>query len=228
MQFRDRKRVKKQEERELSQGIQLELPSFATTQPLMQAQDRPSTLTTSSAPFHRYHLPPNTAGQSNIRIRTPPPSRMLSPPRCPAVPAPQYVHMPVLIVPVNEKFELAGNKPVQPVQSQQTPDQPMQSQPMQSQPMQSQQMPVPRSTACYRRKVQRELDQGKRIKRYTPRLGRNICSKCRLPKTAPDHRHHYGNWFCRATSKETESEWEERMRSMGYSSKKRKHSQDPQ
>ena len=200
MQFRDRKRVKKQEKRELSRGIQLELPSFATTQPLMQAQDRPSTLTTSSAPVHRYHLPPNTPGQSNIRIRTPPPSRMLSPPRCPAVPAPQYVHMPVLIVPVNEK----------------------------SQPMQSQQMPVPRSTACYRRKVQRELDQGKRIKRYTPRLGRNICSKCRLPKTAPDHRHHYGNWFCRATSKETESEWEERMRSMGYSSKKRKHSQDPQ
>ena len=200
--------MKKQEEQELSRGIQLEPPSFATTQPLMQAQDRPSTLTTSSAPVHRYHLPPNTAGQSNIRIRTPPPSRMPSPPRCPAVPTHQYVHMPVLIVPVNEKFELAGSKPVQPVQSQQTP--------------------LPRSTACYRRKVQTELDQGKRAKRYAPRLGRNICSKCRQPKTAPDHRQHFGNWFCRATSEETESEWEERMRSMGYSSRKRKQPQDPQ
>ena len=199
--------MKKQEERELSRGIQLDPPSFATTQPLMQALDRPSTLTTSSAPAHRYHLPPNTAGQSNIRIRTPPPSHMPSPPRCPAVPIPQYVQMPVLIVPVNEKFELAGRKPDQPMQSQQTP--------------------VPGSTACYRRKVQRELNQGKRVKRYAPRLGRNICSKCRQPKTAPDHRHHYGNWFCRATSKETESKLEERMKSMGFSSRKRKHQVEP-
>ena len=97
----------------------------------MQALDRPSTLT--SAPSHRYHLPPNTAGQSNILIRTPPPSRMPSLPRCPAVLMPQYVHMPVLIVPVNEKFELAGSKL--------------------DQPMQSQQMLVPQSTACYCRKV---------------------------------------------------------------------------
>ena len=128
------------------------------------------------------------------------------------------MHMPVLIVPVNETFEMAGSKPDQPMQPPQTPDQ----------PMQSQQTPVPRSTACYRRKVQRELDQGKRVKRYAPRLGRNICSKCRQPKTAPDHRQHFGNWFCRATSEETESEWEERMRSMGYSSRKRKQPQDPQ
>nr|XP_022333822.1 uncharacterized protein LOC111130858 [Crassostrea virginica]XP_022333823.1 uncharacterized protein LOC111130858 [Crassostrea virginica] len=132
---------------------------------------------------------------------------MPSPPRCPAVPIPQYVQMPVLIVPVNEKFELAGRKPDQPMQSQQTP--------------------VSGSTACYRRKVQRELNQGKRVKRYAPRLGRNICSKCRQPRTAPDHRHHYGNWFCRATSKETKSKLEERMKSMGFSSRKRKHQVEP-
>ena len=70
-----------------------------------------------------------------------------------------------------------------------------------------------------------ELEQGKRSNGTpppTPRIMRNICGKCRQPKTAPDHRHN--KWFCRATLKKTTTEWEERMKFMGYTSRKRKHS----
>ena len=84
-----------------------------------------------------------------------------------------------------------------------------------------------RSTACCRCKVQREQEKGKWVKLYDPLLSRSIFRKCRQLKTAPEHRHHYGNWFCHATSKETGSEWEERMKSMWYTSMKRKHFQDP-
>ena len=138
--------MKRQEERELSLGIQLD-PPIVCNHPATHAGPR-QTQYSDHLQRPRPQIPPTTADQSNIRIRTPPPSHMPSPPRCPAVPIPQYVQMPVLIVPVNEKFELAGRKPDQPMQSQQTP--------------------VPGSTACYRRKVQRELNQGKRVKRYAP------------------------------------------------------------
>ena len=70
-----------------------------------------------------------------------------------------------------------------------------------------------------------ELEQGKRSNGTpppTPCIMRNICGMCRQLKTAADHCHY--KWFCRATLKKTETEWEERMKFMGYTSRKRKHS----
>ncbi|XP_065939336.1 uncharacterized protein [Magallana gigas] len=80
----DRRRQARQEEVVLSQGIEISDPPVTAPQPLPPPLSKPATLVTSSAPAHRYQLPPNTAGQSRVRIRSPPrmlPQLMPSPPR---------------------------------------------------------------------------------------------------------------------------------------------------
>ena len=79
---------------------------------------------------------------------------------------------------------------------------------------------VPRSTACYRNKVKQQKERGERKREYTPRQGANLCRQCNEPKTGPNHRQYFGNWFCRSTATEKEEEWERRMKSRGYGSRK--------
>ncbi|XP_062609016.1 uncharacterized protein LOC134270784 [Saccostrea cucullata] len=88
----DNRRQKKREERVLSQGIEISDPPMTAPQPLPAALTKPATLVTSIALAHRYRLPPNTDGQSRVRIRSPP--RMNSPPRI-AAPA-RIMARPVL------------------------------------------------------------------------------------------------------------------------------------
>lgn len=69
----------------MSQGVEISDPPVTALQPLPPPLSKPATLVTSSAPANRYQLPPNTAGQSLVRIRSrlrmPSPQLMPSPPR---------------------------------------------------------------------------------------------------------------------------------------------------
>lgn len=79
----------------LSQGIEISDPPVTAPQPLPPAAHQtghPTGLVTSSAPAHRYHMPPNTTGQSHVRIRSPP--RLRSPPRMPSLP--RIIGQPIL------------------------------------------------------------------------------------------------------------------------------------
>ncbi|XP_062576191.1 uncharacterized protein LOC134238080 [Saccostrea cucullata] len=107
----DNRRQKKKEERVLSQGIEISDPPMTAPQPLPAALTKPATLVTSSAPAHRYRLPPNTAGQSRVRIRSLP--RMNSPPRIAA--PPRIMPQPVLPpAPVPVRYVIALPPPPPP------------------------------------------------------------------------------------------------------------------
>lgn len=82
--YRDRRRQARQEEVVLSQGIEISDPPVTAPQPLPPRPTKPATLVSSSAPAHRYQLPPNTTGQSRFRIRSLP--RLPSPTRMPTQP----------------------------------------------------------------------------------------------------------------------------------------------
>ncbi|XP_048743322.2 uncharacterized protein LOC125656781 [Ostrea edulis] len=202
----DRRRQKKREEQVLSQGIEISDPPVTAAQPVPPALTRPDTLVSQTAPAFRYVLPPNTAGQTRTRIRSPPssPNRMPSPLRLPSpprLPSPTRLPPPSVVL----------------------------------QPYQQRTVPVvligplrpSKSTASYRRKVEKKRAEGERVKTYTPRVGPNKCGKCGAAKIAPTHRQYFGNWFCQATAEQSYEEWMRAMIARGYTSRKRKAPDDP-
>jgi hypothetical protein len=79
-----------------------------------------------------------------------------------------------------------------------------------------------KSTASYRRKVEKREAAGEKVKKYTPRTGPIKCGKCGGPRTAPPHTQYFGNWFCEATAQQSLEEWKQQMIARGYTSRKRK------
>lgn len=174
--YRDRRRQARQEEVVLSQGIEISDPPVTAPQPLPPPLSKPATLLTSSAPAHRYQLPPNTAGQSCVRIRSP--HRMPSPQMMPS--PPRIIRHPVIAPgPVQYRYVLTQVPPNQTPQ----PAIPQYQEPEFT--AQALSPLVSGSTACYRRKVEKRKRMGEYVRQYKPRRGPSQCSQCKKPKVAP-------------------------------------------
>nr|XP_034304497.1 uncharacterized protein LOC105331633 [Crassostrea gigas] len=209
----DRRRQARQEEVVLSQGIEISDPPVTAPQPLPPPLSKPATLLTSSAPAHRYQLPPNTAGQSHVRIRSP--HRMPSPQMMPS--PPRIIRHPVIAPgPVQYRYVLTQVPPNQTPQ----PAIPQYQEPEFT--AQALSPLVSGSTACYRRKVEKRKRMGEYVRQYKPRRGPSQCSQCKKPKVAPSHRQYFGNWYCEETTGESYEDWAERMCLRGYTSRKRR------
>ncbi|KAL5019738.1 hypothetical protein ScPMuIL_002636 [Solemya velum] len=224
-----KRRQKKQEEALLSQGIEVSDPPVTTSQPIPPAASAPSSLSVipNAAPF-QFHLPPNTAGQSKLRIRSPPPPKPQSlslgnPGSQPIVlpcPLSQPSHLLYHHGVGPQKFE-PGTKVIYvqvPVQQNLTSDFNI--------PVSQQSTPsssTPRSTAWYQRKKEGQMKEGQNVRRYKKRKEVTTCSKCKKDRLPETHHQHFGNWYCQETATETFEEWKARMVEKKYTSRKRKH-----
>lgn len=225
---RYKRRQKKQEEALLSQGIEVSDPPVTTSQPIPPAASAPSSLSVipNAAPF-QFHLPPNTAGQSKLRIRSPPPPKPQSlslgnPGSQPIVlpcPLSQPSHLLYHHGVGPQKFE-PGTKVIYvqvPVQQNLTSDFNI--------PVSQQSTPsssTPRSTAWYQRKKEGQMKEGQNVRRYKKRKEVTTCSKCKKDRLPETHHQHFGNWYCQETATETFEEWKARMVEKKYTSRKRK------
>ncbi|XP_071962853.1 uncharacterized protein [Antedon mediterranea] len=70
---------------------------------------------------------------------------------------------------------------------------------------------IPRTTLLYRKRVAKDISEGKPIKIYKPRTSAIVCSKCKQPRLNKNHTQYYGNWYCAATSDVTFKEWKSAM-----------------
>lgn len=174
----DRRRQARQEEVVLSQGIEISDPPVTAPQPLPPPLSKPATLLTSSAPAHRYQLPPNTAGQSRVRIRSP--SRMPSPQMMPS--PPRIMRYPVLgPAPVQYRYVLTQVPPNQTPQ----PAIPQYQEPEFT--AQALSPLVSGSTACYRRKVEKRKRMGEYVRQYrfTPAVDQAGAASAKSRKLPP-------------------------------------------
>ncbi|XP_071949744.1 uncharacterized protein [Antedon mediterranea] len=68
-----------------------------------------------------------------------------------------------------------------------------------------------RTTLLYRKRVAKDISEGKPIKIYKPRTSAIVCSKCKQPRLNKNYTQYYGNWYCAATSDVTFKEWKSAM-----------------
>lgn len=76
---------------------------------------------------------------------------------------------------------------------------------------------LPSSTKYYRKR--RSVDEAAGLtsrRRYKPRTGRSVCSKCGKPRTADSHKQFYGNQFCAETSAVSHEVWLKELKDKGY------------
>lgn len=199
------KRVKAQERQMLEQSIRLPLPPMQSAQALPEVRV-PATHTVPVPPDqqHEFHLPPVTKGTARKRLFSPPAESPANPDStCPRV-----------LIPIRPK---PGTDSL-PESDPQSPAEAKSSTPT-----------LARTTAWYRKKVDKKKEAGEYVRQYTrtPKPTYS-CHRCGELRTSEKHHQYYGQWYCATTMTESLEEWRSSREKSRMEKKRKKQEEEHQ
>ncbi|XP_041859650.1 uncharacterized protein LOC121651452 [Melanotaenia boesemani] len=203
------RRCKAQERDILKQGIPAQQAPMAAPAKLPAALQKGQTVAFGTlAQPHLFVLPPNTAGQAQLKERPQhqaPPQQFVFIQRAPPAPLPVMVpRLPAMPKPSN----IANT----PIYISIPPSSPTQSTPQ----------AVPYTTQQYRRRKMEAEQAGISKRKYSKKTDIIVCSKCQKDRKPQTHRQYFGNWYCEETETQSYEEWRALLEKREYGKRKKK------
>ncbi|XP_041858769.1 proteoglycan 4-like [Melanotaenia boesemani] len=201
------RQCKAQERDILKQGIPAQQAPMAAPAKLPAALQKGQTVAFGTlAQPHLFVLPPNTAGQAQLKGR---PQHQAPPQQfVPGPPAPLPIMVPRL--PAMPKPSNIANTPIY---ISIPPSSPTQSTPQ----------AVPYTTQQYRCRKMEAEQAGIAKRKYSKKTDIIVCSKCQKDRKPPTHRQYFDNWYCEETETQSYEEWRALLQKREYGKRRKKN-----